>query len=159
MEEGRPRPPFFVLNTFQNFAWLDTAGGELRDERAVGGEKVVLAKFAGEDPGDLLERNGFDGVAFDCRCKEADFEFFIATGVLVLNLAEFDAFGQRGAKLLAQFSSERCFGSFTFFELAAGKFPLERRRIVPSALADQDAAVGALDDGSDDDDHASLPIC
>lgn len=91
---------------------FDAACGKLSDQSALGGEKITLPKVARQDPRDSFERNGLDDIAFDRRREEANFEFFVAVGVSVLHVAEFDAFGQAGAGLFPKFASECGFGGF-----------------------------------------------
>ena len=45
------------------------------------------------------------------------------------------------------------FERFAGANFAAGEFPFEGRGVGVAALADEDAAVGAFDDGGDDVEH------
>ena len=76
----------------------------------------------------------------------------------MLNSSEFDRFDERGAKLFTKFPGESDFRTFSLFHFSAGKFPFQRRRIAPAALADQNAAVGTLDNGGDDSSHERLRV-
>src|SRR5579863_4023275 len=61
-----------------------------------------------------------------------------------------DGADQSDVEFFAQFASQRLFEGFAGFDLAAGEFPFVRGRVVATALADEDAAVGSFDDGGDD---------
>jgi hypothetical protein len=132
---------------------LDAAGGEVGDEVAVGGEEIVIGEFAGEDPGDLFEDAGGDVGLGVLGGEEMDFEFFGRVGVLVADAGDFDGFDEGNAEFFAEFAGEGLFESFGRADFAAGEFPFERRGVASAALADEEAAVGALDDGGDDVEH------
>ena len=96
-----------VLNKLRGF---NAAGSELGDELAIGCEEIILAEFAGKNPGDLFEGDGFDGIIRDGSREKADFEWFIAVSVFVLDAAKLDGFGQSGMKFLAKLAGECGFG-------------------------------------------------
>jgi hypothetical protein len=132
---------------------LDAAGGELGDEVAVGGQEIVVGEFAGEDPGDLFEdvwRYVGLGVLGG---EEMNFEFFGRVGVLVADAGDFDGFDEGDAEFFAEFAGEGLFESFGRADFAAGEFPFQGRCVSAAALADEEAAIGALDDGGDDVEH------
>jgi hypothetical protein len=140
-------------NCGEEFGGLDAAGGQARDEFAIGKEEVVGGKFAGEDPGDLLEDargNVWLGVLGG---EEMDFELVGRVGVLMADTGDFDGFDESDAQLLAQFAGEGLLEGFAGADFAAGKFPFEGRGVSAAALADQDTAVGAFEDGGDDVEH------
>ena len=76
------------------------------DELTIGGEEIVLAEFAGENPGDLFEGDGFNGVVRDGDGEETDFEWVIAIGVFVLDAAELNGFCELGMKFFAEFTGK-----------------------------------------------------
>ena len=86
------------------------------------------------------------------RGIEADFERLGGGGVLVMDAGDFGAARQRGAEFFAELAGEGGFRGFVlaFADFAAGEFPFQRRGVGAAALADEDAAVGALDYGGDD---------
>jgi len=125
----------------------------LGDEVAVGGEEIVAGEFAGKDPGDLFEdvwRYVGLGVLGG---EEMDFEFFGGVRVLVADAGDFDGFDEGDAEFFAEFAGEGLFESFGRADFAAGKFPFEGRGVAAAALADEEPAVGAFDDGGDDVEH------
>ena len=85
--------------------------------------------------------------------EEMDFEFFGCVGVLVADVGDFDRFCESDAEFFAEFAGEGLLEDFPGADFAAGEFPFKGRGVSAAALADEDAAVGAFDDGSDDLDH------
>jgi hypothetical protein len=137
----------------EEFGGFDAAGGQVRDEFAIGQEEVVGGKFAGEDPGDLFEdARGDVGLAI-LSSEEMNFEFFGRIGVVVADAGDFDGFGESDTEFLAQFAREGLFEGFAGAGFSAREFPFEGRGVAATALADQEAAVGAFEDGSDDVEH------
>jgi hypothetical protein len=137
----------------EEFGGLDPAGGEVRDEVAIGHEEIVIGKFAGEDPGDLFEDVGGDVGFGVLGGEEMDFEFFGSVGVLVADAGDFGGFDESDAEFFAEFAGEGLFEGFAGADFATGEFPFERRGVVAAALADEEAAVGTFDNGGDDMNH------
>jgi len=137
----------------EEFSRFDAAGGQVRDEFAIGQEEVVGGKFAREDPGDLLEGTGEDVGLGVLGGEEMDLEFLGRVGVLVADTGDFDGFDESDAELFAQFAGEGLLEGFAGAGFSAGKLPFEGRGVPAAALADQEAAVGAFDDGGDDVKH------
>ena len=137
----------------EDFGRLDAAGGQLGDERAVGGEEIVIGEFAGEDPGELLENVRGDIGLGVLGGEEMDFEFLGGVGVLVADAGDFDGLGEGDTELFAEFTGERLFERFGGAHFATGKFPFQGRGVAAAALADEDTAVGTFDDGGDDVEH------
>jgi len=150
IKEGGIKPP---LHGGEEFGGLDAAGGELRDELAVGGEEIVIGEFAGKDPGGLLEGVGGGVWLGDLGGEEVDFEFFGNRGVVVADTGNFYGFGEGDAEFFAKLACEGLFEGFAGAYFAAGEFPLEGRGVSTAALADEETAIGAFDDGCDDLEH------
>jgi hypothetical protein len=141
--------------TSQELGWLKASGGEIRDEFTVGQEEIVVGELAGESPGDLLEDSGGD-IAFGVLGGvKMDFEFFGGGGVLMADAGDFDGFAEGDAEFFAKFAREGLSERFARADFAAGEFPLQGRGVAASTLADEDAAVGTFDNGSDNVDHRS----
>ena len=77
----------------EEFGGFDTAGGQMRDEFAVGGQEIVLREFAGKDPGDLFEDAGRYFSFGELGGKEVDFELVGRVGVEVANVGDGCGFG------------------------------------------------------------------
>jgi hypothetical protein len=137
----------------EEFGGFDAAGGQVRDEFTIGHKEVVRGEFAGKDPGDLFEDARGDVGLGVLGGKEMDLEFLGRIGVLVADAGDFDGFDESDAEFLAQFAGEGLLEGFAGPDFAAGKFPFEGRGVAAAALADQQAAVGAFDDGGDDVEH------
>ena len=137
----------------EEFGGLDAAGGQIRDEFAIGHEEVVGGEFAREDPDDLFEDAGGDVGLGVLGGEEMDLEFLGRVGVLMANAGDFDGFDESDAELFAQFAGEGLLEGFAGAGFSAGKLPFEGRGVPAAALADQEAAVGAFDDGGDDVKH------
>ncbi len=132
---------------------FDAAGGEICDEFAIGQEEIVIGEFAGEDPGDLFERAGGDIGFGELGGEKMDFEFFWGGGVVVADAGDFDGFCESDAEFFAEFAGEGLLERFGGADFAAGEFPFKGRGVSAAALADEDAAVGAFDNGGDDVEH------
>jgi hypothetical protein len=82
-----------------------------------------------------------------------DLEFFGGVGVLVADAGDFDGFVESDAEFFAEFAGEGLVEGFASANFAAGEFPFEGRGVAAAALADEETAVGAFDDGGDDVEH------
>lgn len=140
---------------FEDPGGLDAAGGELRDEAAIGGEEVVIAEFLGENPRRFFEGAGRDVAFRDLHREEVDFEFIPGLRVGVMDAADFLAVEESDVELFAEFARQGLFGRFAGLHFAAGEFPLERRGVRAATLPDEEPAIGALDDGYGDMNHKS----
>ncbi len=66
---------------------------------------------------------------------------------------DFDRFCEGEDEVFAEFAGEGLFEDFPGADFAAGEFPFKGRGVAAGALADEDAAVGAFDNGGDDVEH------
>jgi hypothetical protein len=148
--EGGVKPP---LHGGQEFGGLDAARGQVGDKFAIGNQKIVIGKLARERPRDLLEHARRGVRLSTLGSEEMDLEFFGSAGVTVADTGDFDGFGDRHAKLFAEFTDQRLFKRFPRANFPAGEFPLKGRSVAAAALADEYAAVGTFDNGGDDVDH------
>src|SRR5882762_6352202 len=73
--------------------------------------------------------------------------------------AKLGAFHQRHPEFFLQFARECNFRRFAVPDFSAGKFPLEGRSVVFSALADQQSPVAALDHSRHYGYHLSAFLC
>ena len=85
--------------------------------------------------------------------EEMDFEFVRGVGVLVADTGDFDGFCESDAEFFAGFADEGLLERLAGADFAAGEFPFKGRGVSAAALADEDAAVGAFDNGGDDVEH------
>jgi hypothetical protein len=85
--------------------------------------------------------------------EEMDFEFVRSVGVLVADAGDFDGLDEGDAEFFAEFAGEGLLERFRGTDFAAGEFPFKGRGVSAAALADEDAAVGAFDNGGDDVEH------
>ena len=129
------------------------AGGQVRDKFAIGHKEVVCGEFAGENPGGLLEGAGRDVWLCELCREEMDLKFFGICGVVVPDAGNFYGLGERDAEFFAQFPCKCLLKRFAGADLAARKFPFERRSVSTAALADEDAAIGTFNNGCDDLEH------
>lgn len=88
----------------QNLARFDAAGGEVRYQAGVGGEKIVLGEFAREDPGNAFEGQREDVRLEDGRGEEGDDQGFAVVRVAMCNLGYGDCADKRYVKFLAKFA-------------------------------------------------------
>jgi len=137
----------------EEFSRFDAAGGQVRDEFAVGGEEIVGGEFAGENPGGLLEGAGRDAWLRELCREEMDLKFFGIRVVVVPDGGNFYGLGQGDAEFFAQFPCQRLLKRFAGADFAAGKFPLEWGRVSTAALADEDPAIGTFNNGCYDLEH------
>jgi len=147
------RPFSYDSNCCKEFCGLDAAGGQVRDEFAVGGEEIVGGEFAGENPGGLLEGAGRDAWLRELCREEMDLKFFGIRVVVVPDGGNFYGLGQGDAEFFAQFPCQRLLKRFAGADFAAGKFPLEWGRVSTAALADEDPAIGTFNNGCYDLEH------
>lgn len=145
--------PIYSSSVREEFVWFDAAGGELRDELAVGAEEIVIGKFAGENPGGLLKGVGGDVWLRELRGEEVDLEFVGNRGVVVADAGNFHRLGEGDAEFFTKLARQGLLEGFAGADFAAGEFPLEGRSVSAAALADEDAAIGTFDDGCDDLEH------
>jgi len=150
IKEGGIKPP---LHGGEEFGGFDAAGGQVRDEFAIGRKEVVSGEFAGENPGDLLEGVRGDVWLGELGGEEVDLKFFGIRCVVVADAGNFHGFGEGDAELFAKLAGEGLFESFAGADFAAGEFPLEGRGVPTAALADEDAAIGTFHNGCDDLEH------
>ena len=137
----------------EEFGGLDESCGQLSQERLVGLQKIVLGKFAGQNPGGLLKSARGESVDGNLRGEKMDFQRFGSAGITMPDAGDFHAFFQRDTQFFLQFAAQRLFKRFARAHLAAGEFPFQRGSIAAAALADKQAAVRAFNDGSDDVQH------
>ncbi len=140
----------YLERAFQNFIGFEAAGGQIGDEFAIGGEEIVIGEFFGQNPGDVLVDDGRDIWFGKLSGEEVNFELLWEIRVLVKDFGNFATFGEGDAELFAKLAREGLLEGFIGMNLATGKFPLQSRGIIVAALADEDAAVGAFDDGGYD---------
>ena len=138
----------------QNLGGLDSTGGEVRDETGVGSKKIVGAKFFGKDPSGLFERSGNQFRFANFHGEEKNLELLGRIRIFVNHATDGHGPAQRCSQLFSQFSGESGFGAFTLFHFPSGKFPFERRSVGAPPLADEQPAVGPLDNCGDYGSHA-----
>ena len=116
------------------------AGGEVADKAAVGGEELVLGKFLKLDPFELVEDFVLE-FAFERRHGEELQVNGASVAVVVPDVGNPGPDLCADAQFFLEFASEGLFRAFALLDFAAGKLPLQRHRLVGTALADQDKAV------------------
>jgi len=118
----------------------ELAGGEVADEAAVGGEEVVLRQVFEPDPLDLMEDlvlnlaiEGVDGVELEVNGT--------AMTVVVADAGDAHTDGGGDAQFFLELAAKRLFRALSGLDLAAGKLPQERHRLVWAPLADEHLTI------------------
>jgi hypothetical protein len=139
-----------LLRRVQDLVGLDLSCGEMGDQLAVGRQEVVVGEFFWQSPDDVFVHDGSDISLKKLRGEKVNLQLLRKVRVLMENFRNFAAFGEGDTEFFAQLARKSVLQSFSVMYLAAGKFPLQRGRVVMAALSDQDAAIGSFDDGGYD---------
>ena len=140
------------LGISENFGGLNAARGQVRDEFAVGVEKIVLREFARQGPGDLLKRL-WGRILCNLDSEEMDFKIIIGVRIFVAHASDARALYEGYAKFFAEFPAEGLGEVLLGADFATGELPFQRGSVGPAALTDEQAAIGAFNDGGDDLNH------
>jgi len=130
----------------------ELSSGEIANEAAIGGEKIVAGQVSEFAPLHIVE----DAVG-DLAAEFADREELqidgAAAAIGVAGASDAGAYLGGDAELFVEFAGKGFFGALAGFHFTAGKLPLESHRLVGTALTDEHLAA-AQDQGNDDQPHA-----
>ena len=113
---------------------------QVADQPVVGGQELIIGKVFEADPAHLLIDAGLDLAGELMHGKELQIDG-AAMAVVVADVRDARANGGADAEFLVQFADECLLGAFAGLDLAAGKLPLQRHRLIRTALTDQDFAA------------------
>jgi hypothetical protein len=116
------------------------ARGQIPDQPPVGREKFVLGKFFELDPFELMEDFVLE-FAFEGRHGEELQIDGAPMAVIMSNVGYARTDSGANAELFLQFTDQCLLGTFAWFNLPAGKLPLQRHGLVGAALADEHQAI------------------
>jgi len=145
-----------TLEGGEDFRWLDAAGGQKGQHVLVGGEKIILRKFAGQDPGDLFKNLRGNILFGELSGEKMDFQRLRGVCVAMPDAGDSGAFLERDAQLFLKLAAQRLFERFTGAHLAARKFPFQGRSVIAASLPDEESAILAFDDSGDNVEHGGL---
>src|SRR6266487_20909 len=152
------RTPVLYLSR-QYFSRLDTPRGQLRNQFAIRGQKIVITQLLGQNPRNLFKRLR-NYLRRRNRCRvETNFQFLRRFRVLVAHAPQFCALHQLRSQFLAQLPRQRGLGFFAVLDLASGKLPFERGSVVPPPLTDQQPTIAPFNDRRHHHSHLSAPFC
>src|SRR4029077_13559577 len=122
----------------------DLPRSQMRNQFPVRRQKIVSRQFLRQHPRDLLKHPRSNLLLRNLRRKKMDLQFLRRIRIPVPHLPNLPALQNRHAQLFPQLPRQRLFQPPVPPHLAPGKFPLQRRRITPPPLPNQQPPVLAF---------------
>jgi len=133
----------------RNLRWSEQFSfGEIADEATVSGKEVVCGQVFERHPAEVIEDTVFNFALKGIHGKKLQVDgASIAVGVTDADDGSADAGPY--AKFLVKLTHKGLLRSFAGFDFSAWELPLERHRLIGTALADENGVVAQDESGGD----------
>ena len=124
------------------------AVGEIADETAVSGKKIVIGQIFELYPFELVEDFVFQFALEGGDGEELEIDGS-AVAVVVADVGYARTDGGADAEFFVEFAKEGLFGSLARLDFSAGEFPLQSHGLIGTALADEHKTFAKKQSGND----------